>query len=160
MIFKKFGIIISSLVIAIFIFASSSPSSASAATLLYDGASPVSTGCSLDGVVKASKRFSNGKGTIELRYIPSCKTAWGRIILDSVATHDWQANATVYREQDGKIYSCQDKGGNGVVNKGQRSCYTPMVYDGSGYRADAYGGYYSYPNRAQTLKGNATTPWY
>ncbi|GAA3314553.1 hypothetical protein [Ectobacillus funiculus] len=53
-----------------------------------------------------------------------------------------------------------NKGGNGVVNKGQRSCYTPMVYDGSGYRADAYGGYYSYPNGVRTLTGSATTPWY
>lgn len=135
-------------------------SSASAENLYFDGASPVSTGCSLDGVVKASNRLSNGKGTIELRYSPSCKTAWARIILDSVATHDWQGNASILREHDGKGYSCQHNGGNGVVNKGQRSCYTPMVYDGSGYRAKAYGGYYSYPNGVRTLTGSAWTAWY
>ncbi|MED4690361.1 DUF2690 domain-containing protein [Peribacillus frigoritolerans] len=156
MIFKKLGITIASLAVALSIFASS----ASAENLYLDGASPVSTSCSLDGVVKASKRLSNGKGTIELRYSPSCKTAWARIILDSVATHDWEGNASIMREHDGKSYSCQHTGGNGVVNKGQRSCYTPMVYDGSGYRANAYGGYYSYPNNVRTLTGSAVTAWY
>ncbi|MET1123016.1 DUF2690 domain-containing protein [Priestia megaterium] len=121
MIFKKVGITIAS--------------SASADTLLFDGANPVSTGCSVDAVVKASKRLSDGKGTIELRYSPSCKTAWGRIVMDSVAKYSWEANATVQRNQDTKTLSCQDKGGNGVVNKGQRTCYTPMVYDGNGYSA-------------------------
>ncbi|MGM0875896.1 MAG: DUF2690 domain-containing protein [Bacillota bacterium] len=147
------GITIASLAVALSIFASS----ASAENLFYDGASPVSTGCSLDGVVKASKRLSNGKGTVELRYSPSCKTAWGRIILDSVATYDFAANATVRREHDGKMYSCYNSGGNGVVNKGQRSCYTPMVYDGSGYRAHTYGGHY---NSSRGLLGSATTAWY
>ncbi|MET1138388.1 DUF2690 domain-containing protein, partial [Bacillus subtilis] len=115
MVFKKVGITIAS--------------SASDDTLLFDGANPVSTGCSVDAVVKASKRLSDGKGTIELRYSPSCKTAWGRIVMDSVAKYSWEANATVQRNQDTKTLSCQDKGGNGVVNKGQRTCYTPMVYD-------------------------------
>ncbi|MFE0503961.1 DUF2690 domain-containing protein [Peribacillus butanolivorans] len=153
MIFKKVGITIVSLGVALSIFASS----ASAQNLNFDGASPLSTGCSLDGVVKASKRLSDGKGKIELRYSPSCKTAWARIILDSVATHSWEGNATLGRNQDGKMYSCQDKGGNGVVNKGQRSCFTPMVYDGNGYSAYAFGGHY---NSTRTLLGKATTASY
>lgn len=153
MILKKLGIIIASLAVALSIFTSS----VSAENLFYDGASPVSTSCSLDGVVKASKRLSNGKGTVELRYSPNCKTAWGRIILDSVATYDFAANATVQREHDGKTYSCHNNGGNGAVNKGQRSCYTPMVYDGSGYRAHTFGGHY---NSSRYLIGSATTSWY
>lgn len=131
MILKKVGITIASLAVTLSIFASS----ASADTLLFDGANPVSTGCSVDAVVKASKRLSDGKGTIELRYSPSCKTAWGRIVMDSVAKYSWETNATVQRNQDTKTLSCQDKGGNGVVNKGQRTCYTPMVYDENGYSA-------------------------
>ncbi len=40
---------------------------------------------------------------------------------------------------DGKAYTCGSAGGNGVVNKGQTSCYTPMVYDLDPRKAQAQG---------------------
>ncbi|MGR7943737.1 DUF2690 domain-containing protein [Paenibacillus sp. M.A.Huq-81] len=107
--------------------------------------------------MKASKRLTDGSGTVELRYSPKCKTAWARIILDSIATYNWEANVMVIREHDGKAYACQHSGGNGVVNKGQRFCYTPMVYDGALYRAQAIGGHLT-PDRRYL--GSATTAFY
>ncbi|WP_379354015.1 MULTISPECIES: DUF2690 domain-containing protein [unclassified Paenibacillus] len=149
--FKKVWLVIASLTVALSLF----PSAAFA--LPYDGASPITSGCSADAVVKASKRLSNGKGTVELRYSPSCKTAWARITMDSAATYNWAANAVIQREHDSKTYACQDPGGNGVVNSGQRSCYTPMVYDGPGYRAVASGGHF---NSSGAFIGTATTAYY
>lgn len=53
----------------------------------------------------------------------------GKVTVTRPAVYNNEADARIVRKTDGKAYTCGSAGGNGVVNKGQTSCYTPMVYD-------------------------------
>ncbi|WP_242486046.1 MULTISPECIES: DUF2690 domain-containing protein [unclassified Peribacillus] len=118
--------------------------------LSYDGSNPVSTGCSKDAVTKSRSgivdRDDNFYGIVELKWSAKCRTSWGKITLYRAAPYDngaYYANATVFSYTSSgtyrKRYNCADGGGNGVIMKGQTSCYTAQVYNGAGYKAYARG---------------------
>jgi hypothetical protein len=76
------------------------------------------------------KIYANGgSANLELKFSTVCKTAWAKITLSRPAKADGEATALVVRNTDNKQFSCASPGGNGEINKGQTSCYTPMVYD-------------------------------
>jgi hypothetical protein len=106
-------------------------SDTSAATYKYDGKSPVSTHCDDTGVVKSSKSFSNSRtsGKVYLMYSTKCKTAWAYVKLNKKLQSKYRVTGVVHRNNDGKISSCNGKGGNGYIVAGQTSCYSGMVYD-------------------------------
>lgn len=114
----------------------------------YNGQSPVSTGCANDAytAVSTSVKKDNGTivGTIQLRYSPSCKSAWTKITFNSALPSGYTGNAFIHQyNSDHSIklrsYDCNSSGGNGKVLSGQTSCYTPMVDDPVGYYAKAEG---------------------
>ncbi|OIK16898.1 hypothetical protein BIV60_02425 [Bacillus sp. MUM 116] len=119
--------------------------------LSYDGSNPVSTGCAKDAVTKSYSyivdRYDNAYGKVELKWSAKCRTSWGKITLYHAAPYDkgsYYALATVWSYNSNgttlrKSYNCADRGGNGVIMKGQTSCYTPQVYNGAGYIAKARG---------------------
>ena len=76
---------------------------------------------------------------MELKFSTTCKTAWAKVTITRLAVYNNEADARIVRKTDGKAYTCGSAGGNGVVNKGQTSCYTPMVYDLDPRKAQAQG---------------------
>ncbi|WP_458354597.1 YjfA family protein [Peribacillus frigoritolerans] len=130
---KKMVLCISFFVASLVLFGSldSFASKASAETHTYDGKSPYYNGCANSAVTKKSvKIYANGgSANLELKFSPVCKTAWAKITLSRPAKADGEATALVVRNTDNKQFSCASPGGNGEINKGQTSCYTPMVYD-------------------------------
>ncbi|YCI78744.1 YjfA family protein [Bacillus sp. R1-10] len=127
--------------------------------LSYDGTNPITTGCSSDGVTKASKHIidSNGYylGTVYLKYSYKCQTSWAYMKLTNAAPIDAFGNATVYSYTSSVTkrtsYSCSSSGGNGRINHGQISCHSAQVYNGVGYKAYAFGA---------AGGGTAKTTWY
>jgi len=104
----------------------------SAETHNYDGKSPYYDDCAASGVTKKSLRINNSDGSyanLELKFSTKCKTAWAKITLSRPAKTNGEATALVVRNTDNKQYHCGSTGGNGEINIGQTSCYTPMVYD-------------------------------
>lgn len=96
--------------------------------------------------VSTSVKKDNGTivGTIQLRYSPSCKSAWAKITFNSALPSGYRGNAVIRKYSSDKsmiikAYTCTSSGGNGDVAPGQKSCYTPMVYDPLGYYARAEG---------------------
>ncbi len=117
-------------------------SKAFAETNTYDGKAPSYNNCDDTGVTKKSLKITNNDGsyaTLELRFSTKCKTAWAKITLSRAAKTDGEATALVVRSTDNKQYGCHNAGGNGEINKGQKSCYTPMVYDLDPRKAKAVG---------------------
>jgi hypothetical protein len=103
-----------------------------AANYHYDGKNPVSTHCDDTGVVKKKKRFNKAgvSGVTMLMYSTKCKTAWAYVKLDKPLKYNQDTViASVHRNNDKKTYHCNSAGGNGGVNKGQKTCYSAMVYD-------------------------------
>ncbi|MCH5585971.1 YjfA family protein [Shimazuella sp. AN120528] len=107
-----------------------------AANYQFDGKSPVATHCNKTGVAEKTKPFSlklkNGQkvtGKIYLMYSTKCKTAWSYVKLDKSLPSNMEINGIVKRKNDKKTYSCYSKGGNGMIEPGQRNCYSAMVYD-------------------------------
>ncbi|MEU3790333.1 DUF2690 domain-containing protein [Streptomyces fructofermentans] len=98
----------------------------------HDGSDPSAAGCSGDATTVESATVKNSNatfGTIELRYSLKCHTAWARLTLNytqsacgNAAAGYECAHAYVVRNNDGRQYSCE-------ISKGQKQCYTPMVYD-------------------------------
>ncbi|MFE4354298.1 DUF2690 domain-containing protein [Peribacillus butanolivorans] len=104
----------------------------------YNGKSPVSTGCQNDAytAVSTSVKKDNGTivGTIQVKYSPSCKSAWAKTTFNSALPSGYTGNAFIHQfNSDHSIklrsYDCNSSGGNGKVLSGQKSCYTPMVDD-------------------------------
>jgi Protein of unknown function (DUF2690) len=116
-------------------------SKVSAETHSYDGKSPYYNSCASSGVTKKSYTINKNGATakLELKFSTKCKTAWAKITLSNPAKTDGEATALVVRNTDYKQYSCSSPGGNGEINKGQTSCYTPMVYDLDPRKAKAVG---------------------
>lgn len=135
MIVKKLTVGLLGLVIATFgLFVGASQSDA--ANYKYDGKNPVATHCDNTGVAKKTKSFStklkNGTkvtGKIYLMYSTKCKTAWSYVKLNKSLPSNMEINAVVHRNNDKKVYSCSSKGGNGMIQPGQKTCYSAMVYD-------------------------------
>lgn len=84
-------------------------------------------------------------GVVELKFSSTCKTAWAKITMNNTLTSGYEANAEITRNTDGKRYNCDSAGGNGKAVAGQKSCYTPMVYDLDPRTSYAFGKY-SGPN--------------
>ncbi|WP_436799733.1 DUF2690 domain-containing protein [Peribacillus frigoritolerans] len=130
---KKMVLCISFFVASLVLFGSldSFANKASAETHTYDGKSPYYNSCANSAVTKKSvKIYANGgSANLELKFSTVCKTAWAKITLSRPAKADGEATALVVRNTDNKQFSCASPGGNGEINIGQTSCYTPMVYD-------------------------------
>ncbi|WP_224752601.1 DUF2690 domain-containing protein [Metabacillus arenae] len=116
-------------------------SKASAENHTYDGKSPYYNSCAASGVTKKNVRIyrDGASANLELKFSTMCKTAWAKITLSRPAKTNGEATALVVRSTDNKQFSCSSPGGNGEINKGQTSCYTPMVYDLDPRKAKAVG---------------------
>ncbi len=104
----------------------------------YDGKSPYYNSCDQSAVTK-EKKWIDSNSYVELKFSTTCKTAWAKVTVTRPAVYNNEADARIVRKTDGKAYTCGSAGGNGVVNKGQTSCYTPMVYDLDPRKAQAQG---------------------
>ena len=104
----------------------------------YDGKSPYYNSCDQSAVTK-EKKWIDSNSYVELKFSTTCKTAWAKVTVTRSAVYNNEADARIVRKTDGKAYTCGSAGGNGVVNKGQTSCYTPMVYDLDPRKAQAQG---------------------
>lgn len=122
----------------------------------YDGKSPYYNSCANSAVTKDKKRIDS-VSYVELKFSTTCKTAWAKVTITKPAVYNHEADARIIRKTDGKAYTCDSSGGNGVVNKGQTSCYTPMVYDLDSRKAQAQG-IHAIPNSDAYKK--AVTIWY
>ncbi|MFD4818763.1 YjfA family protein [Peribacillus butanolivorans] len=122
----------------------------------YDGKSPNYNSCASSAVTKDTK-WIDSVSYVELKFSTTCKTAWAKVTVTRPAVYNHEADARIVRSTDGKAYTCNSTGGNGVVNKGQTSCYTPMVYDLDPRKAQAQG-IHAIPNSDAYKK--AVTIWY
>ncbi|MDM5338525.1 DUF2690 domain-containing protein [Fictibacillus enclensis] len=142
--FKKgfTGLFITLLTFSLLILPGGFSSKVLAETHAYDGKAPSYNNCDDSAVTKKKLKITNDDGSyanLELRFSTTCKTAWAKITLSRPAKSDGEATALVVRSTDNKQYGCHNSGGNGEVNKGQTSCYTPMVYDLDPRKAKAVG---------------------
>ena len=112
------------------LLAAAAPASASG----WNGVNPANTVCANDARTVQSARLTTSGGSraiIELRYSPTCRTAWARISGASVPQpHDSSGGLARVQRNDGLSYSCQ-AGSDGT-------CFTAMVND-AGMRSHAYG---------------------
>ncbi|MFJ2576206.1 DUF2690 domain-containing protein [Kitasatospora aureofaciens] len=97
----------------------------------YDGQDPISAGCAGDAITAQETQIWDGytnkyDGKIQLRYSPSCRTVWGRVIAYGGVG---QGMAQVYRNSDNAYQQCMISGGNWNDSLGGYSCYTPMLND-------------------------------
>lgn len=129
---------------------------AAAETHSYDGKSPYYNSCASSAVTK-DKKWIDSVSYVELKFSTKCKTAWAKVTVTRPSIYNHEADARIVRSTDGKAYTCSSSGGNGVVNKGQSSCYTPMVYDLDPRKAQAQG-IHAIPNSDAYNK--AVTIWY
>jgi hypothetical protein len=129
---------------------------AAAETHSYDGKSPYYNSCASSAVTK-DKKWIDSISYVELKFSTTCKTAWAKVTVTRPAIYNHEADARIVRNTDGKAFTCSSSGGNGVVNKGQTSCYTPMVYDLDPRKAQAQG-IHAIPNSDAYKK--AVTIWY
>ena len=116
---------------------------AQAAQRDWDGVDPRDTSCNADAKTVASAVIDfegHRLGSIELRYSPSCRTAWARLDndMDHVPGDAHGGFADIVRESDGLTYSCSSPPGDDTT------CWTEMV-DDAGTTAHAYGSIDPYP---------------
>lgn len=127
-----------------------------AETHSYDGKNPNYNGCANSAVTK-DKVWIDSVSYVELKFSTTCKTAWAKVTVTRPAVYNHEADARIVRSTDGKAYTCESSEGNGVVNKGQTSCYTPMVYGLDPRKAQAQG-IHAIPNSDAYNK--AVTIWF
>ncbi|GHO63756.1 hypothetical protein KSC_026480 [Ktedonobacter sp. SOSP1-52] len=109
-----------------------------------DGKNPIVMGCDADAWYEYTDTGSAGLSTaaISLRFSPACGAAWALVKFDSPLEGE-VGNAIITRNNDGRQYDCAN-GGNGIVLRGQTSCYSGMVGDAD-YTLSAYAsGMYNY----------------
>ncbi|NLT55401.1 MAG: DUF2690 domain-containing protein [Actinomycetales bacterium] len=145
-----------------------------ASALRYDGTDPDATGCgnsaytpgSGGSFYKVVKGDHLVVGYLELRFSSSCMTAWARVRSGQFEC-DYDINeyqnyyagchrATIYRSGSRVSYDCQikptrDRYGRIVYSD---KCWTPQVYDGSGYKAWASAS--MQPNYPGEMTGTST----
>lgn len=111
-----------------------------------DGLSPVSTGCSSGAVTERTATSGDLGGglqaTINLRFNLSCHAAWTQVVFNQPLPSNRFGDAEIDRNTDGKVFFCESSGGNGQVQPGQTSCFTPMVGDGPSESTFAQGWYF------------------
>ncbi|MER5741832.1 DUF2690 domain-containing protein [Streptomyces sp. NPDC059913] len=110
---------------------------AGAATLTYDGQDPIAAGCAGDAITAKKVTLTTGTdwSFAELRYSPSCRTAWGRVQVARLTGLEF-GWAYVERQSDGNSYRCESVSWSATL--GSYTCYTPMIND-AGQLARAYG---------------------
>lgn len=145
-----------SLLVVTSIFSTTNSDKAYAENHSYDGKSPYYNSCDQSAVTK-EKKWIDSNSYVELKFSTTCKTAWAKVTVTRPAVYNIEADARIVRKTDGKAYTCGSAGGNGVVNKGQTSCYTPMVYDLDPRKAQAQGKH-AIPN--SDAYNYAETIWY
>ncbi|HDR7533589.1 TPA: YjfA family protein [Bacillus anthracis] len=138
------------------VFSTTNNNKAYAEDHTYDGKSPYYNSCDQSAVTK-EKKWIDSNSYVELKFSTTCKTAWAKVTVTRPAVYNNEADARIVRKTDGKAYTCGSAGGNGVVNKGQTSCYTPMVYDLDPRKAQAQGKH-AIPN--SDAYNYAETIWY
>jgi hypothetical protein len=103
---------------------------------------PYKTGCAYKQPLTYATKYivKNGKtiGYVQLKGSAGCHTAWAYIKLYNPAPYNRYADAFVVRN-DGAQRSCDNYGGNGEVNKGQTSCYTPQLWNLDPHYSYAHG---------------------
>ncbi|MGH8794697.1 MAG: DUF2690 domain-containing protein [Stackebrandtia sp.] len=109
----------------------------------WHGLDPAGTDCVADARTEDSAAITFGEhrlGTIELRYSPSCRTAWARLSnhMTHVPAAAHAGYAEIVRNSDGSTYTCDSPHGQNTV------CWTKMVND-SGVTSYAYGNVDPYP---------------
>ncbi|MDA8353902.1 MAG: DUF2690 domain-containing protein [Firmicutes bacterium] len=89
----------------------------------YTGTWPHQTPCASDARTVHSAQIDSAS-VIELRYSPSCETAWARITADypHEPSERGLGEARIVRNSDGRSYSC-------TLQAGQSSCFTQQVND-------------------------------
>jgi hypothetical protein len=65
-----------------------------------------------------------------------CHTAWEKVYMYKAAPYN--AYALIHRS-NGTEATCNCKGGNKSVDRGQHSCYTPLIWDRDPYQSWGYG---------------------
>ncbi|USK35827.1 YjfA family protein [Bacillus sp. F19] len=116
------------MLVSIFSFAAPMPKVEAA---VANGSDPIATGCARDAITvpdwNNTSWFSSAE--VELRYSPSCRSAWAKLTLggDPAIT---SGNARITRN-DGVSYSCSAQ-----KSLGKNSCYTRQVND-AGYTLSA-----------------------
>jgi hypothetical protein len=118
-----------------------------ASALSYDGSNPYSTGCAYKSPITYETKYiyKNGVkiGYVQLKGSAYCHTAWGYVKLYSPAPYDNYAYVSIDSYTDGTTLSwrtsrsCASSGGNGMVMKGQTSCYTAQLWNKDPYKASA-----------------------
>lgn len=103
-----------------------------------DGSDPIATGCAGDARTIHTRRIvrrgiRQPVGIIELRYSPTCRTAWARVTSKDPCRSNGNncAAGVIQRLQDNRQIQCNSR-------RGGRSCYTPQVRN-AGTTARAYG---------------------
>jgi hypothetical protein len=118
---------------------------------------PYKTGCAYNKPITYATKYiyKNGKaiGYVQLKGSAGCHTAWGYIKLYSAAPSNGYADVFI-RRSDGAQRNCANYGGNGVVNRGQTSCYTPQLWDYSPYTSYAHGFADIYGNTVSAKTGS------
>lgn len=87
-----------------------------------DGTSPQATGCAADAVTRATAALKDDanvtRGQIQLRYSPSCRTAWSRVV-------NWSVSANI-------TYIIASSAGQSETDSDQlaknQSGYSPQIY--------------------------------
>jgi hypothetical protein len=112
--------------------------------LSYDNSNPYSTGCAYKSPITYETKYiyKNGVkiGYVQLKGSAYCHTAWGYVKLYSSAPYNTYANVGTYRyygtssSWNARTF-CNSSGGNGVVNKGETSCYTGQLWDKDPYNS-------------------------
>lgn len=116
-----------------------------ASALSYDGSNPISTGCAYKSPITYETKYiyKNGVkiGYLQLKGSAYCHTAWGYVKFYSAAPYNNYANVYLDSYTNGTTWrrdaSCASSGGNGMVMKGQTSCYTAQLWDKDPYKASA-----------------------
>jgi hypothetical protein len=111
-------------------------SAAPAGASSWTGVSPAGTVCANDARTIYSAHLTAGQYTdsavIELRYSPTCRAAWARIVSASAPDPGNSAGgAAAIHRSDGVRYLC-------TVPSGGSSCFTLMVND-AGFTSRAHG---------------------
>jgi hypothetical protein len=112
--------------------------------LSYDYSNPYTTGCAYKSPVTYETKYIYKSGVkigyVQLKGSAYCHTAWSYVKFYSAAPYNGYANVGTYRYYGTSSTSnartfCNSSGGNGLVEKGQTSCYTAQLWDKDPYNS-------------------------
>jgi hypothetical protein len=108
--------------------------------LTYDYTNPYTTGCAYkQAFVYQTKYIYNRNTGAKLGYVQLwgsayCHTAWVKVYMYNAAPYNNYGNALIHRS-NGTEATCDSRGGNDAINRGQHSCYTPQIWDRDPYKS-------------------------